>query len=107
MTEMNDSDSLAIYMIIGCIAWIFVIAVLPTTINELNTELDNAYIKINHVGIVTDKWVKQDTAFFVFGTKDVFVLEINNDFTKDVSDQIYYSTNIGDYSNWTTKTIKS
>jgi len=104
---MEESNSLAIYIIICCIFWVFLIAVVPGQIEDYNKEMNKLYVTTEHIGIVTDKWIKQDTAFFIWGTHDVFILEINNDFTENVEDIVYYSTGVGDYRNWTTRTLKN
>jgi len=101
---MNNAQ--AIEGIVLCFIIAFSAIVLPSAIRELNSEMDALYVVVNHIDIVTDKWVKSDTAFWVFGNKDVFIIEINNDFTKEVSDKTYYNTNIGDYNNWTTKELR-
>jgi hypothetical protein len=80
--------------------------ILITLTKPITNYIDTLYIDVNHIGIVTDKWIKHDTSFWIFGNKDYYVLEINNDHTEEVSDNVYYNTDIGDYRNWTTKELK-
>ena len=52
----------------------------------------------DRTGIITDKWTKTKASF---GGYTAYVFEINNNWTKEVTDLIYYNTEVGEYYNWT------
>jgi len=83
---------------------VFAILLVPGIIG---TWLDDMYIDVEYIGLVTDKWIRNEPAFWIIGNSENYYLEINDNHIVNVDAFEYYNTDIGSYRNWTTRELKT
>jgi len=80
------------------------IAIVPIS-NYIHT---NFFIEVNHIGLVTNKWTEIQPAALCFGSKTIYKIQVNGNFTVEVSDDDYYNYIVGSSTySWTTTEIKN
>lgn len=75
--------------------------------NYIETVYDEIYIDVENVGIVTDKWIRDEPAFWIFGSIDNYYIEVNDKKVEMVDAFTFYNTDVGSFRNWTTKELRS